>query len=209
MERTPLQSKAVNIFGTPVKRSSPTKLGGSPSKKQRAFGAARTPSVASFNIFADPTDYRDENAGLVPRKLDLGPGVDKENGESVREAVVRKQTRVLEDLPITLHPGFVSSGQEGPLAAKTQLREPWYSNRYSGESGGRLAVPSYVTPPKRDRIRHYQFVDSMDRRSSSLDEVVADTAVQGLARAQVVDDLALASGRVCRQLDFIHSDTLD
>lgn len=207
MQRTPLKSKEVNLFGTPLKRQSPTKLKASPTKKQKQMAV----NTDSFTIFQDPEDQHRDNASfcadLTPKLLDMGLYNDKENSGGYMGVSKRKASHPLDDLTITSYPGYLSTntnmggeplGSLRPLGDMTQLREPWYTNKFSeGSNDKRLPVPSFVTPPKRDRVKSYKFVDSID--NASLDEIIRGTT----------DDLELLNGKVKRQLDFIHSDIID
>lgn len=193
----------MNVFGTPLKRQSPTKLKASPKKKQRQTDVS-SGHEGGFSIFQDPIDYRDEKAGLAPQLQQLMLDDDKENGVMMDvSALERKRSLPLDDLTITSHPGFISIGDdEGPLGEKKQLRDPWYSNKMERSYRGRerLPIPSFVTPPKRDRVKSYKFVQSVDKVQRSLDEVIEKAPV---------DDLVLEDDTVKRQLDFIHSDLID
>lgn len=66
----------------------------------------------------------------------------------------------LTDLNINSFPGYVHQGPLKPLVQIHQLKEPWSTNSFSNISKPmkRLMVPSYITPPKRNRVHLYKFV---------------------------------------------------
>lgn len=68
--------------------------------------------------------------------------------------------KALTDLNINTFPGYIHEGPLKPLMQFQQLREPWSTNSFSNsvKPGKRLMVPSYVTPPKRNRVRLYKYV---------------------------------------------------
>lgn len=68
--------------------------------------------------------------------------------------------KALIDLNINSFPGYIHEGPLQPLMQIQQLKEPWSTNSFSNsvKPGKRLMVPSYVTPPKRNRVRVYKYV---------------------------------------------------
>lgn len=92
---------------------------------------------------------------------------------SIRQSRSSSHTRIpLSDLNIHAFPGYFHNGPLKPLQPLQQLNEPWYTNQFSKKQQRsihkRLLVPSYVTPPKRNRVHCYKYISNMNTSRKNL-----------------------------------------
>ncbi|GAV27406.1 hypothetical protein PMKS-000873 [Pichia membranifaciens] len=95
--------------------------------------------------------------------------------------------KALTDLNINTFPGYIHEGPLKPLMQFQQLREPWSTNSFSNsvKPGKRLMVPSYVTPPKRNRVQdRYEEVlewkEDIDAHRSEINVILSIGGATGI-----------------------------
>ncbi|GMM28388.1 hypothetical protein DAMA08_011040 [Martiniozyma asiatica (nom. inval.)] len=168
MERTPLQSKSVNVLkrASPSKDSSPTKRQKSPTKKIPTANAA-------FTIFSDPPSL--SPLKLSPSRQSTLLSIESDdNQENKREvsvdkenrliATLRKSKKPLQDLNITDYPAFIQNSMT-PLSKKEPLLSPW-------NPLGKVAL-SEATPPKGNRLKLVSSLSkptNLERKLKSVDD---------------------------------------
>lgn len=227
--RTPLASKDVNLHQahssgllSPKKRLSPTKIvPKSPIKRQQRISPVKRQTLA-FEIYQDNQEYEPKKLNFDLDQLDLNhdkenPANDRkyndntafEDGEEDKENASPKRLstrehRPLTDISIMQKPGYIqlNSDTGRVLNERIQLNEPWYSNQFSTSTKNwkQLNIPSYVTPPKLDRIKHYKYIGSIDEALRIEEDVVSESKD---------DSMILNVESAKKKLIFIHDDNID
>ncbi|CDK24576.1 unnamed protein product [Kuraishia capsulata CBS 1993] len=177
--RKPLASKDVNQRASPSPSKAPHKHSNSP-----------------FTIYKDETDYRvnkptgrlggvtdDKENTKITRQRSHSPSKESPKKRRERVAGASRSQLPLQDLDIRLYPGYIqyhdtSDSMQGILQPKTQLTSSWMVKFDS--QGRKIKLPSYLTPPRKDRTVNLQYVTSLDadvrteailrKRSSSLSQ---------------------------------------
>lgn len=127
--------------------------------------------IPNFNEFDISSNKENENLTLKSKNLNLNLNSDNENIEYnklINKSLLRKRNP-LSDLNINNYPGFITLGPLKPLSKIQQLKEPWSTNSFSLNSSSnrkRLLIPSYITPPKRNRIKHYKFISTYNNNNT-------------------------------------------
>ncbi|KAG7723775.1 hypothetical protein KL933_005348 [Ogataea haglerorum] len=185
------KSPSRSLSPVPIDKSSPSKFDSSESLAsglvrlspgKRPSGGLNSPTKKhrahkEFQIYEDHTNYRDALDSLesmavtnVENKENENPRSNKckeiENRSPQRSATKRS---ALADLRIHEYPGYIQTfetneaGRSGILAPKHQLTQGFMMNTAGvNASTKRTAVPSFVTPPKRNRI-HYKYIESLNK----------------------------------------------
>ncbi|KAG7829798.1 hypothetical protein KL942_002065 [Ogataea angusta] len=141
----------------------------SPTKKHRAH--------KEFLIYEDHTNYRDALDSLESMTVTNVENKENENPrsnmcqdiENRSPQRLSKKRSALADLRIHQYPGYIQTfetneaGRSGILAPKHQLTQGFMMNTTDvSTSTKRTAVPSFVTPPKKNRI-HYKYIQSLNK----------------------------------------------
>ncbi|KAH3671643.1 hypothetical protein OGAPHI_000348 [Ogataea philodendri] len=144
----------------------------SPSKRSSLGTVSPTKKLKpskGFQIYEDRTNYRDTLEGLeamavtnIQNKenepfVSSSPG--KENLSPARRSAKRA---ALSDLRIDEYPGYIQVAEprtNGVLAPKHQLKQSFMFRPSS--STKRAAIPSFITPPKKNRIQ-YKYIGSLN-----------------------------------------------
>jgi hypothetical protein len=168
MKRTPLTSKSINI--QPIKQTSPIKRSESPTKsyifnksptKRIRTSPTKSISKLSFTIYQDSTPI---TTPLIHPLSNTSISADKENEypQCKRSKLIINphNRKPLQDINITLKPGYLHEGSDPltPLSQMKPLNEPWMQIK-SGNSN-RLTIPSYITPPKRTKVKYVNNLNS-------------------------------------------------
>lgn len=121
--------------------------------------------IPNFNKFDISSNKENEN--LIVKSKNINLNIENiENNKLINKLnnkSTSKKRKPLSDLNINNYPGFITLGPLKPLSKIEQLNEPWSTNSFSSNSFSnrkRLLIPSYITPPKRNRIKHYKFIST-------------------------------------------------
>ncbi|KAG0679825.1 hypothetical protein C6P40_001301 [Pichia californica] len=130
-------------------------------------------------------EFIDNNDSTTVRKIEIN---NKEN-PSLLNNTHNTHTQIkrlpLSDLNINQYPGYIHIGPHQPLSQLQQLNEPWSTNTFSNldlnlnlnsnsnsnsnnkfNHNKRILVPSYITPPKRNRVHLYKYISSTTSNQS-------------------------------------------
>ncbi|ODV74537.1 Acm1p CYBJADRAFT_172508 [Cyberlindnera jadinii NRRL Y-1542] len=181
--RSPSKSpnKSPNKSPSKSPSKSPTR---SPTKSQQQVidGGLFTKPVPKlgFKIFEDATDYTNVQRIATASICDENDVVlDKENRTPCRE-VKRHKRAPMKDLNIAQFPSYIHyhahNSRLGDGATGTYLLD----TKWTGD--GKIVIPSYVTPPRKDRVRYITMGtnNASVKRSHSETDLQKDKAVKRL-----------------------------
>lgn len=135
-----------------------------------------------FTIFSDDKDYSTELQLASNLKVTTQDENDNTyNKENVNiTPVIRNlltsRRKVLGDLNIKVYSGFIKFPKEGEITPDIQLTETWTNNK-------QIRIPSYVTPPRKDRIKYISFENEKikpKKRSNSQSDIDTRKVVKKL-----------------------------
>ncbi|CCH42048.1 APC/C-CDH1 modulator 1 [Wickerhamomyces ciferrii] len=184
-------SKSNNLRYSNSNSPSRSRSSNSPTKKPLSSSSLLIKSQPNFKIFEDPKDYSTE---LYLSTIKINDENDylnsKENLEPKRslpisnleiESPLKKQCNKrspLQDLNIQEYPGFIEYTRTPRIQNSYQLDTKWSNSNMK-------QIPSFITPPKNDRIKYISFTDDFKndlgiKRSNSLSDVDVSRPVKKL-----------------------------